>query len=347
MPLFAKKNAKVDAYGVGQIDLPEGPRVQAILVGGPDDFEIGMELELDLEVLGPDEDGNDVVIFRFRPWRRDPRICARRRPSREGAQIVVRLEGVAVAGSGWCGSAGTRTAAGADLAREAGLAALHDAGITLADVDEAFVGYIQPKSMLGVKAMKELGLTGLPVTHVENASATGLVAFREAAWAVASGRAEVAMAIGFDKMTEMGEPGGPSRGTGRDQLDATILPAAYFALWAQRRMHDHGTTPRDLRRHRRQELEPRRALPVERPAARPRRHRRGGAGVADGVRAAHRDDGVPGRRRRRLRDRRVHRVGASGTSPTAAWSVRSRRPSAARPTRPATPSSDRSSARRR
>ena len=35
----------------------------------------------------------------------------------------------------------------------------------------------------------------------------------------------------------------PSRGTGRDQLDSTILPAAYFALWAQRRMHDHGTKP--------------------------------------------------------------------------------------------------------
>jgi acetyl-CoA acetyltransferase len=90
--------------------------------------------------------------------------------------------------------------------------------------------------------MKELGLTGLPVTHVENASATGLVAFREAAWAVASGRAEVAMAIAFDKMTDMARSA-PSRGTGRDQLDATILPAAYFALWAQRRMHDHGTRP--------------------------------------------------------------------------------------------------------
>ena len=163
--------------------------------------------------------------------------------------------------------------------------------------------------MLGVKAMKELGLTGLPVTHIENASATGLVAFREAAWAVASGRAEVAMAIGFDKMTEMGRGSASSRGTGRDQLDATILPAAYFALWAQRRMHDYGTTPRDLRRHRRQELEPRRPLPVERPPARPHRHRGGGAGVADGGRAAHRDDGVPGRRRRRLRDPRVHRVG--------------------------------------
>jgi len=67
VPLFAKKDKKVDAYGVGQVDLPEGPRIQAILVGGPDDFEIGMELQLDLETLSTDADGNDVVIFRFKP----------------------------------------------------------------------------------------------------------------------------------------------------------------------------------------------------------------------------------------------------------------------------------------
>jgi uncharacterized OB-fold protein len=67
VPLFAKKDASVDAYGVGQIDLPEGPRVQAILRGGPEDFAIGMELELELEELGPDKEGNDVVIYRFRP----------------------------------------------------------------------------------------------------------------------------------------------------------------------------------------------------------------------------------------------------------------------------------------
>ena len=93
----------------------------------------------------------------------------------------------------------------------------------------------------GVKAMKELGLTGLPVTHIENASATGLVAFREAAWAVATGRADVAMALCFDKMTEMGGSGA-SRGGGRDVIDAPILPASYFALWAQRRMYERGTT---------------------------------------------------------------------------------------------------------
>jgi acetyl-CoA acetyltransferase len=156
----------------------------------------------------------------------------------------VRFTDVAVAGSGIVPFGIHRDRTTAELARDAGLAALHDAGMTLADVDEAFVGYIQPAPLLGVKAMKELGLTGLAVTHVENASATGLVALREAAWAVASGRARVAMAIAFDKMTDMsGGGGGGSRGTGRDQLDGTILPAAYFALWAQRRMHDHGTKP--------------------------------------------------------------------------------------------------------
>jgi acetyl-CoA acetyltransferase len=154
-----------------------------------------------------------------------------------------RLQGVAVAGAGMVRFGVYPDRSVYDLARDAGLAALHDAGITLADVDEAFVGYVQPAAMIGVKAMKELGLTGLPVTHIENASATGLVAFREACFAVHSGRAEVAMAIGFDKMSEMGRSRAPSRGTGRDDLDAIILPAAYFALWAQRRMHDHGTKP--------------------------------------------------------------------------------------------------------
>lgn len=67
VPLFAKKDAVVSAYGVGQVDLPEGPRIQAILVGGPDDFEIGMALELDLETLRQTDDGDDVVIYRFRP----------------------------------------------------------------------------------------------------------------------------------------------------------------------------------------------------------------------------------------------------------------------------------------
>jgi acetyl-CoA acetyltransferase len=161
----------------------------------------------------------------------------------------VSLSDVAVLGVGMVRFGAHKRKTVAELAREAGLAAFADAGrLTLADVDEAFVGYIQPAAMVGIKVMKELGLTGLPVTHVENASATGLVAFREAAWAVACGRADVALALGFDKMTAMASGGRAGRGVGRDQIDGVILPAAYFALWATRRMHERGTRPEHFAR---------------------------------------------------------------------------------------------------
>jgi uncharacterized OB-fold protein len=66
-PLFGRSRADADGYAVGQIDLPEGPRVQAVLSGGPEDFRIGMPMELDLETLRESQQGEDVVIFRFRP----------------------------------------------------------------------------------------------------------------------------------------------------------------------------------------------------------------------------------------------------------------------------------------
>ncbi len=67
VPLFGKKDADVSGYGVAQVDLPEGPRVQSILFGEKDDFAIGMEVVIDLETLRQNADGDDVVIYRFRP----------------------------------------------------------------------------------------------------------------------------------------------------------------------------------------------------------------------------------------------------------------------------------------
>ena len=100
----------------------------------------------------------------------------------------MKLENVAVLGVGMTRFGVYRDRSNIDLAREAGLAALRDAGISFKDVDEAFVGYLGAPPMTGIRAMKEFGLTGLPVTHVENASATGLVAFRDAAWVAARWR---------------------------------------------------------------------------------------------------------------------------------------------------------------
>ena len=67
VPFFGSRRADAGGYGVGQVDLPEGPRVQAVLSGGPRDFRIGMEMELELEALRENQEGQEVVIFRFRP----------------------------------------------------------------------------------------------------------------------------------------------------------------------------------------------------------------------------------------------------------------------------------------
>jgi uncharacterized OB-fold protein len=67
VPMFGSRDTKNGGYGVGQVDLPEGPRVQAVLSGGPRDFEIGMAMRLELETLRESSDGKEIVIFRFRP----------------------------------------------------------------------------------------------------------------------------------------------------------------------------------------------------------------------------------------------------------------------------------------
>jgi len=67
MPLFGSSNlAHMDGYGVGQVDLPEGPRVQLPLAGKKDDFRIGQTLEAELDTMR-EEGATDYVIVRFRP----------------------------------------------------------------------------------------------------------------------------------------------------------------------------------------------------------------------------------------------------------------------------------------
>lgn len=55
-------------YGVGYVELPGQVRVEARLtVADPDELKIGMEMEIVLEHLTTDDDGNDVVTYAFAP----------------------------------------------------------------------------------------------------------------------------------------------------------------------------------------------------------------------------------------------------------------------------------------
>lgn len=67
LPLFGSTNMEhAEGYGVGQIDLPEGPRVQAPLAGKQPEFRVGQTVQGELDVLR-DDGGTDVMIIRFRP----------------------------------------------------------------------------------------------------------------------------------------------------------------------------------------------------------------------------------------------------------------------------------------
>jgi len=67
-PLFGSMNMEhFGGYGVGQVDLPEGPRIQAPLAGTQEEFRVGQKLRLELDKLREDDMGRDVMIVRFRP----------------------------------------------------------------------------------------------------------------------------------------------------------------------------------------------------------------------------------------------------------------------------------------
>jgi acetyl-CoA acetyltransferase len=52
------------------------------------------------------------------------------------------------------------------------------------------------------------------------------------------------LVLGFDKMTAMIQQS--TGGTSPENMEDAILPAAFFALWATRRMHDRGMKPEHL-----------------------------------------------------------------------------------------------------
>ena len=86
------------------------------------------------------------------------------------------------------------------MAKEAGTAALADAGIRYEQVQEAYVGYVYGDSTSGQRAVYELGLTGIPVVNVNNNCSTGSTALYLATRAVRSGLTDCALALGFEKM---------------------------------------------------------------------------------------------------------------------------------------------------
>ncbi|AII06819.1 acetyl-CoA acetyltransferase [Rhodococcus wratislaviensis] len=88
----------------------------------------------------------------------------------------------------------------ADMGEAAARAALADAGIDYALVQQAYVGYVYGDSTSGQAALYGLGQSGIPIVNVNNNCSTGSSALWLARQAVASGTVDCALALGFEQM---------------------------------------------------------------------------------------------------------------------------------------------------
>lgn len=160
---------------------------------------------------------------------------------------------VAIVGMG-CTCFGERWDVGADgLMVEAFTEALADAGIERAQIDAVWVGNALDDVNVGNSALPAahaLRLQRVPVTRVENMCATGTEALRGAAYAIASGAADIALAIGVEKLKDTGYGGLPLRTKGMHNdlwMPYGSAPGT-FAQLAGAYAARHGVDAKDLKR---------------------------------------------------------------------------------------------------
>jgi acetyl-CoA C-acetyltransferase len=153
-----------------------------------------------------------------------------------------------------CSRFGERWDVGQDeLMREAYAEALARAGIEPRQIDAAWYSSHYDDigaGKAGTPMAQALRLPDIGVTRVENFCAGGSEAFRGAVYAVASGAADIALAVGVEKLKDTGFAGLPtaSRGTLAPMYLPTHTNPGNFAQLARAYQARHGISYADLKR---------------------------------------------------------------------------------------------------
>jgi acetyl-CoA acyltransferase len=131
-----------------------------------------------------------------------------------------------------------------NLGGEAALMALDDCGLSIRDMQALYCGNQgQSGSLVGQRVLKEIGQTGIAVTNVANACATGATAFRDAWIAIKAGLYDLVLAVGVEQMGK-GMLGGPGASEGISPegiLGSNSMPAV-FAHMGMEHTRKYGTT---------------------------------------------------------------------------------------------------------
>ncbi len=136
-----------------------------------------------------------------------------------------------------------------DMVIDAAYEAYEDAGIDPKIIKAAWWGSVFAGETGQILAAP-LKLSYIPVTHVENACATGSEAIRAACYAVAAGLYDVVLAVGAEKLKDTGYSGLPQTrpiATWSYRL-TTQTPAAVFAMMANGYFAKYGLTYQEGKR---------------------------------------------------------------------------------------------------
>jgi len=132
-----------------------------------------------------------------------------------------------------------------DLGTVAIRRALDDASCQWTDIEAVYCGTVRLGMSAGHNICRRMGTTGLAITNVENASASGSSAFREAYLAVAAGEHDVVLALGVDKLVEPPERFLQEDSEGK-QPSRSKLPIHSFAELARYYMQTYRVTREHL-----------------------------------------------------------------------------------------------------
>jgi acetyl-CoA acyltransferase len=98
-----------------------------------------------------------------------------------------------------------------DLASEAAMGALADAGVSMREMGIFAAGNLMGSGGIGQQIQKQIGQTGIPVYNVSNACATGATALRTAIMSIKAGESDYGLAVGVEKLAGAGLLGGGGR----------------------------------------------------------------------------------------------------------------------------------------